>query len=87
MTAATPAVSVCVPAYQAERFLGATMRSVLAQNFDNFELVVVDNASTDRTEVVAHSFDDCRIRVIRNSRVLPLAENWNLAVHSSRRHW
>ena len=84
MRAAAPAVSVCVPAYQAERFLGATMRSVLAQNFGDFELLVLDNASTDRTDDVAHSFDDYRIRVMRNSRVLPLAENWNLAVHYSR---
>ncbi|MFI9382392.1 glycosyltransferase family 2 protein [Kutzneria sp. NPDC052558] len=79
-----PAVSVCVPAYQAERFLGSTMRSVLAQNFEDLELIVLDNASTDHTEHVARSFDDYRIRVIRNSRVLPLAENWNLAVHYSR---
>lgn len=84
MRAAAPAVSVCVPAYQAERFLGATMRSVLAQNFGDFELLILDNASTDRTEDVAHSFDDYRIRVMRNSRVLTLAENWNLAVHYSR---
>ena len=84
MTAPPPAVSVCVPAYLAERFLGATMRSVLAQNFGDFELLVLDNASSDRTADVAHSFDDYRIRVMRNSRVLPLAENWNLAVHYSR---
>ena len=42
-------VSVVVPAYQAQRYLADTIRSVLAQTFEDFELVVLDNASTDAT--------------------------------------
>ncbi|WAL63512.1 glycosyltransferase [Amycolatopsis cynarae] len=78
-----PEISVCVPAYQAERYLAETLRSVLAQTFRNFELVVLDNASTDRTAEILRGFDDPRLRVVRNSRVLPLAENWNRAVEVS----
>jgi glycosyltransferase involved in cell wall biosynthesis len=76
----TPAVSVCIPAYQAERYLADTIRSVLAQTFEDFELVVLDNASTDRTSDILRGFDDPRLRVERNTRVLPLADNWNRVV-------
>lgn len=78
-----PEVSVCVPAYQAERYLAETLRSVFAQTFRDFELVVVDNASTDRTAEILRRFDDPRLRVVRNSTVLPLAENWNRAIEVS----
>ncbi|WP_236794542.1 glycosyltransferase [Amycolatopsis sp. GM8] len=75
-----PAVSVCVPAYQAERYLADTVSSVLSQTFADFELVVLDNASTDRTAEILAGFDDPRLRVVRNEHVLPLADNWNRAV-------
>lgn len=77
------AVSVCIPAYQAGRYLAATIRSVLAQTFDDFELLVLDNASTDATPEILRRFADPRLRVLRNDRVLPLAENWNRVVAES----
>jgi glycosyltransferase involved in cell wall biosynthesis len=76
----TPAVSVCVPAYQAERYLADTLRSILSQTFTDFELIVLDNASSDRTASILAGFADRRLRVVRNERVLPLADNWNRAV-------
>jgi len=79
----SPAVSVCIPAYQAGRFLAGTLRSVLAQTFDDLEVVVVDNASTDETPDILRAVDDPRLRVVRNEAVLPLAENWNRAVAES----
>ncbi|HET6500227.1 MAG TPA: glycosyltransferase family A protein [Amycolatopsis sp.] len=78
-----PAVSVCVPAYNAERFLAATVRSVLAQTFDDFELLVLDNASTDATPEILRGFTDPRLRVVRNADVLGVAANWNRAVANS----
>ena len=53
MTAAAPRVSVGVPVYNGERYLAATLDSLLNQTYPDFELVVCDNASTDRTEEIA----------------------------------
>ncbi|MEP6816864.1 MAG: glycosyltransferase [Marmoricola sp.] len=73
----SPRVSVCIPAYQAETHLAATLRSVLEQTYANLEIVALDNACTDGTADVLAGFTDDRLRVERNERVLPLAENWN----------
>ncbi|WP_406229650.1 glycosyltransferase family 2 protein [Nocardia sp. NBC_01009] len=75
-------LSVCVPAYNSARTLATTLRSVLEQDVD-FELVVLDNASTDATAEIAHSFDDPRIRVLRNDSVLPIGDNWNTVIRAS----
>ena len=70
-------VSVCVPAFSAEAFIGATIESVLAQTYQNWELIVLDNNSPDRTGDIARSYADPRIRVETNPATLDLPENWN----------
>ena len=55
-----PAVSVLIPAYNAEAFLARAIRSVEAQTFRDFEIVVVDDGSTDGTAAVAHGFSSVR---------------------------
>ncbi|WP_280385729.1 glycosyltransferase family 2 protein, partial [Nocardia wallacei] len=72
-------LSVCVPAYNAARTLATTLRSILDQDAD-FELSVLDNASSDDTAAVALSFTDPRVRLHRNDTVLPIGDNWNKAV-------
>ncbi|WP_330254632.1 glycosyltransferase [Nocardia sp. NBC_00565] len=74
-------LSVCVPAYNSGRTLATTLRSVLDQDAE-FELVVLDNASTDDTSEIAKSFDDPRIRLLRNDTVLPIGENWDKAIRA-----
>lgn len=68
---------MCIPAYRAEAFIGATIDSVLAQTQQDWELVVLDNNSPDRTYEIALSYDDPRIRVERNLTTLSLPDNWN----------
>lgn len=80
----SPRVSLCIPAYQAERHLQATLDSVLAQSYDDFEVVVVDNNSSDRTAQIVAGVRDDRVRVVRNRETLPIAENFNRAVRQSR---
>jgi glycosyltransferase involved in cell wall biosynthesis len=82
--AAAPTVSICVPAYQAEYHLRKTLDSVLAQDHSSFEVVVVDNHSTDGTRAILDGFHDDRLRIIRNSTTLPMVENFNTAVRNSR---
>lgn len=62
-----PAISIVTPAYNAETYLAETVRSVLAQTFADFEMLIVDDGSTDRTAEIALSFaeQDSRIRVLR----------------------
>jgi glycosyltransferase involved in cell wall biosynthesis len=75
-----PKVSLCIPAYQAEDYLQATIDSVLAQNYADMEIVVVDNNSSDGTRAILESIDDDRVRVVRNPATLSMADNFNLAV-------
>ncbi len=79
-------VSVCVPAFTAERFVGETVRSVLAQTFGDFELLVVDNHSPDNTAAAARTAagSDPRVRVMVNDVNLGLIGNFNAVVAAAR---
>jgi glycosyltransferase involved in cell wall biosynthesis len=79
-----PSVSVCIPVYNGEQFLAETIRSVLAQTYQDFELVFLDNASTDRSAEIARSFSDPRIRFEHNDTLLPQGDNWNRVVELAR---
>ncbi|MEW6530059.1 MAG: glycosyltransferase [Thermodesulfobacteriota bacterium] len=62
MPGAPPLVSVTICCYNSEEYIAATLQSVLNQTFDNFEIVVVNDGSTDRTEQIVKSFSDARIQ-------------------------
>jgi glycosyltransferase involved in cell wall biosynthesis len=56
-------VTVVVPAYNAAQYLSETIESVLAQTFNDFELLVIDDGSTDNTAVIAHQYSQQDSRV------------------------
>jgi glycosyltransferase involved in cell wall biosynthesis len=68
-----------VPVYNGERYLDAALESLRAQTFEDFEIIVSDNASTDGTEEICrrHARLDPRIRYVRNPRNLGVARNFN----------
>lgn len=57
-------VSVIIPAYQAQAYIGRCVESVLAQSYRNFEVIVVNDGSTDRTEEIVRSISDSRVQYI-----------------------
>ncbi|WP_158538123.1 glycosyltransferase [Corallincola holothuriorum] len=59
-------VSVIIPAYNREAYIEETINSVLYQTFQNFELIVVDDGSTDNTRNILESFDDERISILEH---------------------
>lgn len=76
-----PSVSVLIIVYNRAHTIGAAVRSVLAQTMTDFELVVVDDGSSDGTPEVVASFTDPRVRLVRSDTNLgiPLARNRALA--------
>lgn len=71
-----PAVSVVMPVYNVEHYVAESIRSVLAQSFTNFELIIVNDASTDSSLAICESFDDPRIRIVsQKNRGLAGARN------------
>lgn len=58
-------VSIITPAYNSERFIGDSIRSVLSQTYDKWELFVIDDCSTDKTGDVVKGFTDPRVKYIR----------------------
>ena len=57
----SPLVSIIIPAYNHEKFVGAAVESVLNQSHSDFELIVIDDGSTDKTASVVKSFEDERL--------------------------
>ncbi|MDO8654294.1 MAG: glycosyltransferase family 2 protein [Undibacterium sp.] len=67
MSSLTPLVCICIPTYNAEKTIAATLRSVLDQTYSNLKIQVVDNNSGDGTAAIVESFPDERITLYRNS--------------------
>lgn len=80
----SPKVSVLIPTYNYAHFLDDAIGSVLSQTFSDYELLIVDNASTDNTdEVVQKYLVDSRIKYFKNSRNLGAAGNFNKCLEYS----
>jgi glycosyltransferase involved in cell wall biosynthesis len=75
-----PQITVALPVYNGEQYIAIAIKSVLAQTFSDFELLILDNCSTDNTLDIIRTFSDPRIRLIVNPKNLGMIENWNLAV-------
>ncbi len=80
-----PRVSIGLPVYNGERYISETLDSLLAQTFQDFELIICDNASQDNTEQICRSYaaKDGRIRYVPNSTNLGAAKNYRLAFELS----
>lgn len=79
-----PAVSVLLPVRNGEPYLTASLQSLLAQTWRDFEVLVLDDGSSDCSVAVAQGFGDPRIRVVADGRALGLAARLNQGVSLAR---
>ncbi|WP_375744286.1 glycosyltransferase [Corallococcus interemptor] len=82
-----PRVSVVIPAFNVERYLGAALDSALGQTVEDVEVVVVDDGSTDGTVAVARGHGDARVRVFENARNQGPSWSRNVAIEQARGEW
>jgi hypothetical protein len=83
MAETTPLVSVVLTTFNRSRLLSRSIDSVLAQTFTDFQLIVVDDCSTDDTQQVLAGIDDTRLSVIRHERNRGLSEARNSGVRAA----
>ena len=80
-------VSIIMPSHNCGRFVRETIESVLAQTYTNWELLFVDDCSTDDTEAIVQSFADTRIHYFRNEHNSGAAVSRNLALREAKGRW
>lgn len=79
----TPKVSIVIPSHNAMPYLKDAVASALSQHYENLEVVVVENASTDKSAQWLHTQSDPRLSVVYRAELQSAALNWTQAVHES----
>ncbi|MFH1359470.1 MAG: glycosyltransferase [Candidatus Omnitrophota bacterium] len=79
-----PLVSIIIPSFNRAKLLQRAIQSVLRQTYQNFEVIVVDDASTDHTREVVLGFSDPRLRYIRNEKNLKGPRSRNIGIKQAR---
>jgi glycosyltransferase involved in cell wall biosynthesis len=84
-----PTVSICLPVYNGEKFLAQAIESVVRQSFTDFELLIIDDCSSDRSPEVIEQFraSEKRIRYIKNAQNLGLFNNYNECIKQATGHY
>jgi len=77
MNEPNPILSVCIPTFNSAEYIKDAIESILTQTFNNFELIIVDNNSTDNTEEIVKTFHDERISYYKNALNYGALENLN----------
>ena len=81
-------VSIIMPSYNTGRFIAETVNSVLAQTYTNWEIIIVDDCSTDNTdEIVAQFLSDSRIKYLKNEKNSGAAVSRNRALREAKGKW
>lgn len=86
MSSSNPRVSIGLPVYNGANYIRAAVRSILEQDYPDFELIISDNASTDETEAICRELvaEDPRVRYHRNEKNLGAARNYNIVFELAR---
>jgi glycosyltransferase involved in cell wall biosynthesis len=82
-----PFFSIVMPSYNHANFIKSAVSSVLEQSFINWELIIIDNYSTDETKDILNQFHDERIRILKIRNEGSIAKSRNLGVASAKAEW
>ena len=77
-------VSIVTPSYNTGKWIGETIESVLSQTYQNWEMIIVDDCSTDNTDEVVASYSDSRIKYIKNDKNSGAAISRNKAIKAAK---
>jgi len=80
-------VSIIMPSYNTANYISLTIESVLKQTYNNWELIIVDDCSTDNTDEVVAKYDDKRIIYLKNKKNSGAAVSRNKALKNARGKW
>lgn len=80
-------VSIIMPSYNTQQYIGASIESVLNQTYKNWELIIIDDCSTDDTITVVSNYKDNRIHFYVNEKNIGAAESRNNALKISKGRW
>ena len=80
-------VSIIMPNYNSQKYVEKTIKSVLAQTYQNWELLFVDDCSTDKSLEIARSFNDDRIKIFQNEENSGAAISRNRAISEAKGRW
>jgi len=83
-TTSVPIISVVMPVFNADGFVAKAIESVLNQTFDDFELIIIDNNSTDNSVNIIRSFHDPRIIIICNEKNFGIGASLNIGIKRAR---
>ena len=83
----TDLVSIIMPSYNTAKFIEETIDSVLSQTYANWELIIVDDCSTDDTDAVVAKYQDDRIRYLKNEKNSGAAVSRNRALREAKGRW
>lgn len=75
-----PIISVVMPVYNAEKYLNEAIDSILSQTFTDFEFIIINDGSSDGSEAIILSYDDERIRYIKNNENLQIVKSLNKGI-------
>ncbi len=79
-----PEISVVMPVLNGEKYLAEAMRSILEQSLSDFEFIIINDGSTDKTEEIIKSFNDSRIVYVNNPTNLGLSKSFNIGIRETR---
>lgn len=82
-------VTVCIPTYNGERFLSACIESILSQTYKDYDILIVDDCSSDATISIAEEYSrkTNNIKILKNESNLGLVGNWNRCIDLAQGEW